>query len=332
MWFSRSFVDPHAASLELLTYLRHRPALRVGHASLIWLLLATYYQPGLAAQSFNLREAARFALPPGFVPSDGQVTNDTAFVLWSSSGSLLLRFPPNSATLRQLSIPSRVVAAAFDPRDQSVHWFDAQAGRGFAFDADRPQEQWITTDRISVLSGEDAIAAQYDGGFWRVAVVRTTGDSVTLTRWDHGESGWVASSMSLLHPLSLAGLDFGANTISVFDRAWPFSFVVLGLDGRAKGRHEEPTTEFRRWVAGTVVVIGDRFIQMLADVESDSRVVRTFQAGSAIASTRLNGPIGFPAVSPDGRILLAIQNIDGYDAVLYEVTSSPSRFPLEVHQ
>jgi hypothetical protein len=73
-----------------------------------------------------------------------------------------------------------------------------------------------------------------------------------------------------------------------------------------------------KWTALSALSLGDGFVQVLADLTTDARVLLAYDADGDLLSNRtIYAPFGFVAVATEARTLLALQTFVDSELVTY---------------
>lgn len=267
----------------------------------------------------DLAEQVGVELPPHFSPVGAFVTRGTPLLLWDVQGRVarvcLTQSPlcPDGPAVRMLrDVPSGIIGARWLKAAGHFEVVDSGSRSIVVFDSAGQQ-----TDRRAFASAFVPRRAVFERDAWYLMGI--AGDS-TYQVVTTGSRGLAASSGSTTpvippsaDPLDISGTARGLAVLPTVDWHAPTRIA------REKGlqlRLEDDTAFARQiqaqpnalWRPLAPVALDDGFLQIIADLRSDRRLLVRFGAhGAPIRLQAVQAPIGFLGSVPEEQLLYAVR-------------------------
>lgn len=271
-----------------------------------------------------LRETHTHRLPDAFALDGAASTSSGALVLWSSKPGILLLIKKGRQVPIDASGLSSVVGAAFVAGDSVIEAVDG--GRRAVVrvsDAGEVTTTWSLDIPITVESAvrganEWFVGGRTDAGQTRVySAVEGSG-----TRLIHSVDGRRGQNPVRRFHLSAAGAD-----VLLMMTEAPFTTFHLAERGSIRSFAPEAHAPLgallndstRRWVALRTVPLDRGYLQTIADVRSDKRLMVLYdRQGRVVRHQVLEAPIGFLGAIPSNQKLLAARWVSSAEVVEYQ--------------
>lgn len=272
-----------------------------------------------------LEESRTIQLPPAFRVGGGAVAESGAVLYWNDAGRGVVVDRGSSIEILCGEFLSPPVAAAFVSGDSAieiVYGVERAIFRATSYQScDRVQNARSLSEILN--------AARWPGG-WVLGGIDSTG-LPTVTALDSlGGVQWLMhADTSRTDP---ANPRFGhmspwSGGIILASIAWPFRWRVV--PGEPLNHPSAPYSdtirglglevdEFTEWAGLPVVELDSGYIQTLADMRSDQRILVLFDhAGTPVRHRVLDVPLGIVASNPTAHLLLVLRRTDRLELVVY---------------
>ena len=327
--FHPDFSTPHPALRALSS--QPRAWLRHGLIVISYSLVLSVLVPGgsASAQRLRLTEVESLDIPTDWVPTGLHVGNNDWVVLWSAGRqTMLVTGPPVSewieiAPLHGDPVGARIVSTS----PLQIEFVDRSSSRLLTVSQDG-QIAGI------VELGEDLslASAQYSDGNWYLSSHPDTSRAeIEIHRVDSN------GVLHLLH--GMVGPDGSAyfagprlsrteGGILLTQEDPPFSGLRINSAGTSiqtlRPFDDSSLTRFMEdgpegiWISLGVVDFREGFLQTLADLRGDRRLLITYSAkGVRLRRTVLNAPLGIVGASWDGERIYAVRDGSSLELVIY---------------
>jgi len=297
---------------------------RSGRVALVSLIAfsACTGTPAVDNARLELVEHLVRAVPSGASLSGVSAPDSATFVAWGGADVYVLAArQPTAATVLKASRPVAVRLTRGDrletieAGEQVVGTYGPDGKRLHARKLSLPIE--ITG---AVAIGDVWMIGGADSSRYHVFSVAPDGHRRPIQQWAGDASARIAPAMHL----SPAGRD-----LLVTDMDAPYSVRRVNSNGRilasfSPAKDALPALGTRgdashdRWVSLPAVYFGDGYLQTLADLTSDLRVVIAYDRhGNQRSAAQVHAPIGFVGTTPDFRFLVASRGGAAPEFVLY---------------
>lgn len=283
-----------------------------------------------ASGTVTLRELRTYRIPSEHFVRGGRVHPDGGVIYWTDEGVYQvgpLAGPETTAVRRICSeLRDKPVAAHFDETLRQTQIISSQ-GMYLAVHASRP---WSCQRMARLVAGNSRIvSAAWVAGEWAILAEATDSGENLLrlsrrgqdTQWQRvmwlppgndwrflGEAG---GQLVIGHQ----GGGMAWSVRSLTDNTPVTNRKANSIDVLAALSAPPPGPD---WRAMPVIKLRDAFLQTIADLRSDSRVLLRFAStGSLIASTLVSAPIGLMASDSTGTYVVALRQVDGKEIVIY---------------
>ena len=268
----------------------------------------------------ELDEARVIALPPERAVIGVAAAGDGRIAAWTARQ--LIVTDTGGAPLPTADIAARPIAAWFDSAG-ALEVVDGHGGRVHRFLSDGSHAGFrelgvpVRIGAAARAPGGWAVGGAGEDGRYRVYAAGDGPPRLLLT---------IDPDTLLARRLSSYRLDPARDAVLVSEAELPFRVWRVGRDGSAapammpRGVRDRVTTrgERERWVALSVVEVGGGYLQTLADLASDRRLlVLMGRDGSTLRITEVAAPLGIAGTSADGEYVVGVRQADGWEAVLY---------------
>lgn len=297
-----------------------------------------------AAQSsqtsgLQLRLIAAYAVPDSFPAAGAARSASGLLVLWTPDRPFLLLVNGENVISLGRKVLLRPIAAAFVENDRAVEVVDGGKNVIVRLSLD---DTVVAENRLNISRQWKSAARARD--VWFIGGVRAFDSPVGLSMvstFDIVVAGAGVPRTKEVYRLespvqSRAGSPMASLTAHnrgvLVSSAWPpFETVFINEHGSLQARFTPPPTdsltkefgiaaESHFWVGLPVVPVKDLFVQTLADLRSDSRLVILFDAqGQVMRKTLIDMPLGFMSGSFDTERVLAARRISGLEIVEYNL-------------
>lgn len=278
----------------------------------------------------ELTEVYSYSIPESIRVAGVNVDAADRVIVWSDRGTLLMLIGRGGGTVRRLGAVDELVSAAIRkvPATGSEHTPDVielltRSGAVVRMDS---AGRVVSTRMVSGLQGSTG-AARLDEGWF--AIITSSGESTSTLVY-------APDSATNVRPINLRGpttglvgtlplrLSSDGGSVIVTQARYPFSSVMLApSDSNPILRFSSlPTAVLgddpASYIAMPILPIGGGFVQTLADLGSDRRILILYSAvGTILRTTALDAPLALVAHRQAAGRLLALRRAGATEVVGY---------------